>query len=182
MRPLFCSYWLAFLLTLLLGCGGSSSAPKSTPDGQPLTPESQAPETTGELSQFTTQAQIDPQKHRKAPTKEPSKESWLTQLLQREPEIYQISLDRDHKAELRVLKQTAPLSDKYGLTLCWISLPVPYTRMVIKDIRRFGTAYDIFEELSDKLDIVVVNGGFYGSDDRYTPVGAGHLSGSNKKQ
>lgn len=173
MKPSHSSHWLALPLALLLSCRVSSPAVESTEasEQQPANTESRATETRVELGVFAKQALTDSQKPAKFSTKGPSSQAWLSQLLRRQPEIYHIPLYRDHQAELRVLKQTDPLSEKYGLSLCWISFPIAYTLMVVKDVRKFGRAYDIFGDISEESDVVVVNGGFYGSNNEYGPLG-----------
>ncbi len=100
-------------------------------------------------------------------------ESWIAKILQKKVKIFPIIQNKNFKIELKILKETDPLSEKYGVSICWVSFPKSYADMLVKDVKKFGYVNKIFEEIKEPLDVVVVNGGFYGYNynDEYMTLG-----------
>jgi Phosphodiester glycosidase len=98
---------------------------------------------------------------------------WLTRMLQQTPTVYRIPLEQNIAAEVRVLKDSDINSPRYGLTLCWASIPKRHVSMHVREIRRTGSIRHYYPEIIEKFDVAVVNGGFFSIDsgDNAYPVG-----------
>ena len=108
-----------------------------------------------------------------AATDRTASQEWLKSLLQNKTAVHKLFEDSGLKTELSICKETNIYSPKYGVTLCWMSIPAQRTTMIVKDIQRSGIALQIYADHKEEFDIAVVNGGFFGlnSLNRFVPLG-----------
>jgi uncharacterized protein YigE (DUF2233 family) len=94
-------------------------------------------------------------------------DTWLTKLLQKPPTYYKVLLDQGAVAEVKIYKENDSSSPKYGLTLCWITIPKSHVKMFVNDIRRTGLIHEYYPKITRQNDIVIVNGGFFAFTDNH---------------
>lgn len=62
---------------------------------------------------------------------------------------------------------------RYGLTVCFIKIPLDRVNLKIDEIRQYDSVRYIFENNKLSTDLVISNGGFFGLDDNHQRVPLG---------
>jgi uncharacterized protein YigE (DUF2233 family) len=80
-----------------------------------------------------------------------------------------------HSAGDLTVKEIAagPASDRAGLTLVWTELPSSGVTLNVRDVRRYGAAYNLYSDEVPKSAVAAINGGFFGYDKagKHMPIG-----------
>jgi len=74
-----------------------------------------------------------------------TQKSWLSIILEKDVEEITILKDNDITIKINIIREEDPLSEKYGLIFCWISLPSKYVDMKIEDTKLFGNSNEMWE-------------------------------------
>lgn len=116
--------------------------------------------------------------------KNPLEQLWIKSIVKNQVEEIKIAKLNEFDVKLKILEESDPLSEKFGVKLCWITLPIQHINMVVKDVRKNGNSNNTFQQISDRSDIVVINGGYYGYDidDNYIPLGLVVSNGVQKNR
>jgi len=98
---------------------------------------------------------------------------WLTEFLRAAPDRHEVR-SGGVTAEYYSLRLRDSSSMHYSLRLVFVRMRPGSIRLHVQDVRRQGGVAEIVEQFSDSTnDILVVNGGFFGTNDgkRMTPMG-----------
>jgi uncharacterized protein YigE (DUF2233 family) len=98
---------------------------------------------------------------------------WLKELLAKPTETKEAHVGK-YSIVVRSLQLTDPIAARHGLTLVFVTMHPDSFDLSIEDTRKWGPPAPVFRALADKeRDFVLVNGGYFGTDDgsHFYPLG-----------
>ncbi len=98
--------------------------------------------------------------------------AWLDMLLKQPPT--KRALSSSPRIDLSLLEERNIYSERFGVVLCWAVVPREAARVKVDDVRDTAdSTLKLYEKVAHPLDIAVLNGGFYGLDQRGSRIPLG---------